>query len=209
MTEPESELSLDVNRREYRIMFTRLAGRIGDRLARRADSIPPLDISGPPMEDDEIAEAVRRYLAGHLRRIAEVTMRSDHKHGVVTRPGRGDSIPVPVVEFHVMWRFPVKRPRGRPPVGPMTSLRLTPELRASLEAARRPGEGVAEAARRLLGVALDPLLPDVLALAVHVWDHGARDRADAARTLLGDLAAPAAAGTIHEPSGDQDGFVPT
>ena len=114
-------------------------------------------------------------------------MRPDHKHGVVTRPGRGDVISVPVVEFHVMWRFPVKRPRGRPPVGPMTSLRLTPELRASLDAARRPGEGVAEVARRLLGVALDPLLPDVLALAIHTWDHGARDRADAARTLLGRL----------------------
>ena len=62
MAEPESELLLDVNRREYRIMFIRLAGRSGDRLARRADSIPPLDISGLPMEDGEIAEAVRRYL---------------------------------------------------------------------------------------------------------------------------------------------------
>jgi hypothetical protein len=188
MTEPESELLLDVTRREYRIVFTRLAGRSGDRLARRADSIPSLEISGPPMEDNEIAEAVRRHLAGHIRRTAEVTMRPDHNHGVVTRPGRRDGPPVAVVEFHVMWRFPVKRPRGRPPVGPMTSLRLTPELRAALDAARRPGEGVAEVARRLLGVAVDPLLPDVLALAVHVWDHGARDRADAARALLAELA---------------------
>jgi hypothetical protein len=184
MTEPESEPKWDVTRREYRIVFTRLAGRSGDRLARRADSIPSLDFSGLPMEDNEIAAAVRRYLAGHLRRIAEVTMRPDHKHGVVTRPGRGDGPSVPVVEFHVMWRFPEKRQ----PVEPMTSLRLTPELSASLGAAQRPGEGIAETALRLLGVAVDPLLPDVLALAVHVWEHGARDRANAARVLLGDLA---------------------
>jgi hypothetical protein len=69
---------------------------------------------------------------------------------------------------------------------------LTPELRERLDVATRPGEGVAEAARRLLTVALDPVLPGALALASAAWDHGAwddgaADRAEAARRLLAEL----------------------
>jgi len=63
-----------------------------------------------------------------------------------------------------------RRGRGRPPVGPSLHLRLPTALRAHLDCARLPGEGVAEAARRLLAVALSPVLADALALAVARWD---------------------------------------
>jgi hypothetical protein len=165
--------------REYRITFTRLPERapVHRRMARRAGPIPPLDLTVGPLDDAEIASAVRHYLdadpegVGYVRRIADVKVSERREHGIwgtVTRQARGGGAPVPVVEFHVMWR--PKRGRGRPPVGAPTNLRLTPGLRERLEAARRPGEGVAEAARRLLAVALDPVLPDALARAAAAWD---------------------------------------
>jgi hypothetical protein len=49
-------------------------------------------------------------------------------------------------------------------------LRLPPELRERLDVATRPGEALAEAARRLLAVVLDPALPGALALAAAHWD---------------------------------------
>lgn len=208
------------NLREYRITFARLTRR-GDREAKRGAPIPPLDLTMLPPTDAEIASAVRGYLTAdpdpYVRRVADVTVSDRREHGVwgtVTRPGRGDAPPVPVVEFHVLGpRLPVKRPRGRPSVGPATNLRLTPELRERLESARRPGEGVAEAARRLLAVALDPLLPDALARAAAAYDddsatprycpacaaaygglcdeHGeAADLAAAYRALAADLTGP-------------------
>jgi hypothetical protein len=100
------------------------------------------------------------------------------------------------------------RGRGRPPIGPATQVRLTPAMREGLDAAARPGEGLAEAARRLLAVVLDPVVPEALALAAVHWDGaataacldcadhggapceahaGARGRADACRALLADL----------------------
>jgi hypothetical protein len=210
--------------REYRITF--------DRLAKRGAPIPALDLTALPMTNAEIVSAVRGYLTAppdpYVPQVADVKVSDRREHGVwgtVTRPGRGDSPPVAVVEFHVLGpRLPVKRPRGRPPVGPATNLRLTPELRGRLDAATRPGEGVAEAARRLLAVALDPILPGALALAAAAWDGDSSaeceacaaeygglcarharsaDLADAARRLAAEVAAPPGADRSAAPWGDE------
>ena len=62
------------------------------------------------------------------------------------------------------------RPRGRPPVGPDVKYRLPTDLRDQLAAAMRPGESEAATVRRLLTVALNPLLPAALRLAADDYE---------------------------------------
>jgi hypothetical protein len=82
-------------------------------------------------------------------------------------------------------RSPAPR-RGRPAVGGRTSLRLSPELRARLDAARPQGEGLADQVRRLLAAALDPELPGLLEMAAAAAYRGG----EVARAkVAGDLAA--------------------
>lgn len=57
---------------------------------------------------------------------------------------------------------------GRPDMGRPTTLRLDDAARDALRAAKRPDESLADTVRRLLGVALDPALPDLLNAAM---DH--------------------------------------
>jgi hypothetical protein len=77
------------------------------------------------------------------------------------------------------------RPRGRPPVGPDTKYRLTPELKRNLAAAVRPGESEAAAVRRLLTVALSPRTAPALRLFADTVTTAE------ARAELGALAAAA------------------
>ena len=62
------------------------------------------------------------------------------------------------------------RPRGRPPVGPDVKYRLPTDLRDQLAAAMRPGESEAATVRRLLTVALNPLLPAALRVAADEYE---------------------------------------
>ena len=99
---------------------------------------------------------------------------------------------------------------GRPALGGVLAVRVSPALRAAVLAAARPGESLAETGRRLLAVAVAPVLSDALALAVAAYDDAssalcdecaelpdgelcpehvdAMNHADACRALLAELA---------------------
>jgi hypothetical protein len=87
------------------------------------------------------------------------------------------------------------RGRGRPAVGSRLPVRLPAELRDALEAARRTTgrpprrESAASAARRLLAVALDPILPGALALAAAAWDDDSSAECEACAAEYGGLCA--------------------
>lgn len=65
---------------------------------------------------------------------------------------------------------PGRNPGGRPTIGPPAKWALPAALRTELDAARRPGESEAAAARRLLAAALnpDPAIPAIMRQAADI-----------------------------------------
>jgi hypothetical protein len=77
------------------------------------------------------------------------------------------------------------RATGRPPVGRPVKYAIPASLRAELEAAKRPRESEAATVRRLLGVALHPMLPAALKRAAETSRDAAT--AEAFRAIARDI----------------------
>jgi len=83
--------------------------------------------------------------------------------------GRPGHVVIDGAEDYPSRRAPRPSP-GRPEIGSVLGVRVSAALRAAVLAAARPGESHAETARRLLAVAVAPVLADALALAAAAYD---------------------------------------
>jgi len=181
--------------RDYQVSFARI---------HRGREVPPLRMSADGLlDDDGLAARILAYLdtmPGLGFQPVTVAYRAEqsgilagHVNGTVSRAtrGRGEGAgQSAALSFSAVWG--PRRGPGRPAIGGALSLRLPDHLREAVSGQAVAGERDADTYRRLLAVAVSPVLPEALTVAAAHWAGLAANQCmdcpePAADDLLADL----------------------